>query len=346
MKMDIDIVYTWCDNADEKWRAKREAAAAKYDLDFGSEAHGACRYRSNDDLRHSLRSLEMYAPWVRRIFLVVDDVATLPEWLDTKHPKLRVVRHSEILKSEHRPSFCSGSIEHSLMNIPDLAEHFLLANDDVLFNRPTLPSFFFAKDGCPIIRMAGKFVPSAPDSKQTYMLNLQRAMDVFRSRHDRICRAARLAMRRVPHHNIDAYCKSDMLETRELYRAEIEEQLGYPFRRDKNIQRLIYALEALQRGHGHLRISSFNTSPYGGILRRMLPAWADSIMFVNDLWRLSPQMLERFQPKLICYNDTAVTTDAAREWLKGQYARLYPTPSAFEAGAEVEKRGGGGQWNF
>lgn len=328
--MEVDIVYTWCDNADAKWRAKREKVAAKYDLDFGNEAHGVCRYRSNDDLRYSLRSLERYANWVRKVFLVVDDDATLPEWLNENHPKLRVVRHSEILKPEQRPTFCSGSIEHSLSNIPDLAEHFLLSNDDCLFASQTTPGFFFAKDGYPIIRVAGKFIPPAPGSKQTYMLNLQRAMDVFRGRHTQVCRAAKRVMRSVPHHNIDAYCKNDMLATRALYAKEIDEQLGYPFRRDQNVQRLIYSLEALQRGHGHLRISSFNTSPYGGFIRRLLPSWADSIMFVNDLWWRSPQMLERFEPKLICYNDTGMTTEEAREWLKGQYARLYPTPSTFE----------------
>lgn len=328
--MDIDIVYMWCDNADEAWRAKREKVAARYDLDFGSEAHGVCRYRSNDDLRYSLRSLERYANWVRKVFLVVDDDATLPAWLNANHPKLRVVRHSEIMASKHLPCFCTDNIEQSLMNIRDLAEHFLLSNDDCLFYRPTTPEFFFAGDGYPIIRLSGKYAPARPDSGATYALTVQRAMEAFRSHHPRIEREARRAMRHWAHHNIDAYCKSDMLATRDEYARELDPQFGYPFRRAENIHRTIYALEMLQRGHGHLRISSFNTSPYGGFLRKLLPSWADSLLFVNDLWRLSPQMLKRFEPKLICYNDTERTTEEAREWLKGQYARLYPTPSAFE----------------
>ena len=33
---------------------------------------GANRYRDNDELRYSFRSIEKYAPWVRRIFLVTN----------------------------------------------------------------------------------------------------------------------------------------------------------------------------------------------------------------------------------------------------------------------------------
>lgn len=328
--MDIDIVYTWCDNADEKWRLKREAAAAKYGVDLGGDANGACRCRSNDDLRYSLRSLELYASWVRNVFLVVDDDATLPGWLNLAHPKLRIVRHSEIMSAEHLPCFCADNIEHSIANIPGLAEHFLFANDDTLFYRPVTPGFFFGKDGFPVFRLSGRFKPCSPDCKIVYALNVQRAIDAFRAHHRQIGGEARRAMRRLSHHNIDAYSKSDMLATREEYAAEIEPQLGGPFRREENVHRFIYTLEALQRKHGHFRLSSFNTSPYGGFLRRLIPSWADSLFFMNDLWFQSPKMLKRFKPKLICYNDTGCTTDEARQWLKEQYARLYPNPSTFE----------------
>lgn len=328
--MDVDIVYTWCDDADEKWRSKRVATAARYGIDVRGETNGVCRYRSNDDLRFALRSVEQHAQWIRKVFLVVDDDASLPAWLNPRNPKLRIIRHSEIMPVAALPCFCSDNIEHSIVNIPDLAERFLLANDDTLFYRGISRDFFFDENGYPIFRLAGKFVPPCQGCKDNYTLNLQRTMDLFRACHEKICFAARQAMCRLPHHNIDAYCKSDLFAIRAEYAEEIDRQLRFPFRRADNVQRIIYTYESLQRGHGHLRMSSFNTSPYGGLLRRILPAWADSLFFVNDLWKLSPLMLKRFNPALICYNDTAQVTDEMRAWLKNQYAQLYPKPSSFE----------------
>ena len=328
--MDIDIVYLWCDDADAKWREKRLQTAARYGIATTGEVNGDCRYRSNDDLRYSLRSLELYAPWIRKVFLVIDDDATPPDWLKLNHSKLRIVRHSEILSQDCLPCFCSDNIEHSIANIEGLAEHFLLANDDCLFARKVSPGFFFGKAGYPIIRLCGKFHPPEAHYKDNYTFNLQRTMNLFASHHLSIQSAARKAMNRLPHHNIDAYCKSDVLAIRQEYDKEIVSQLRYPFRQETNVQRVIYNYEALQRKHGHLRLSSFNTSPFGSTLRKLIPAWADSLFFVNSLWQASPAMIKRFNPGLICYNDTDTTTDESRVWLRNQYARMYPNSSSYE----------------
>jgi UDP-N-acetylglucosamine-lysosomal-enzyme len=37
------------------------------------------RFRDSNELRFSLRSLERFAPWVRRVFLVTDN--QIPKWL-------------------------------------------------------------------------------------------------------------------------------------------------------------------------------------------------------------------------------------------------------------------------
>ena len=63
---------------------------------YHEEAANAARFLSRDELRYSLRSLHMYAPWVRNIFLVTDD--QMPAWLDTEHPGIQVVGHREIFR--------------------------------------------------------------------------------------------------------------------------------------------------------------------------------------------------------------------------------------------------------
>ncbi|MDE7072654.1 MAG: Stealth CR1 domain-containing protein, partial [Bacteroidales bacterium] len=97
---DIDLVYLWVNGNDPKWRAKRNAVIGK--TEEGSAVNCEGRYADNDELKYSLRAVEMYAPWVRKIFIVTDNQR--PEWLDTSHPKIQIVDHTEILPPQSLPS--------------------------------------------------------------------------------------------------------------------------------------------------------------------------------------------------------------------------------------------------
>nr|WSX79453.1 stealth conserved region 3 domain-containing protein [Streptomyces sp. NBC_00899] len=142
----IDVVYTWVDDTDAAWRARRDAARSAAGLpDTGAEA-GDVRFRNRDELRYSLRSLATHAPWVRKIFLVTDDQT--PSWLNTEHPDIQVVSHREIFADTSLlPTFNSHAIESQLHRIEGLSEHFLYVNDDVFFGRPLTPGSFFHSNG-------------------------------------------------------------------------------------------------------------------------------------------------------------------------------------------------------
>ncbi|MBT2453640.1 stealth conserved region 3 domain-containing protein [Streptomyces sp. ISL-86] len=143
----IDVVYTWVDDTDPAWRERRDAA--KRDAGIATEGgadSGDVRFRNRDELRYSLRSLAMYAPWVRNIYLVTDDQT--PEWLDTSQPGIKVVSHREIFADQNwLPTFNSHAIESQLHRIEGLSEHFLYFNDDVFMGRPLSPGSFFASNG-------------------------------------------------------------------------------------------------------------------------------------------------------------------------------------------------------
>ena len=145
---DIDLVYLWVNGNDPKWIAKHNAL-----IGLPSEAEENCkgRYADNDELKYSLRSVARYAPWLRRIFIVTD--GQTPEWLDTTHPKIQIVDHTDIMPAHCLPCFNSVVIEHHLHRIPGLAERFLYANDDMYFNKPVTPQTFYAPDGLPIMRL-------------------------------------------------------------------------------------------------------------------------------------------------------------------------------------------------
>src|SRR5690606_27347536 len=99
-----------------------------------------------DELRYSLRSLEMSAPWVRRVHRVT--AGQVPEWLDTDHPRLRLVDHREIFRDPSVLPVCNAhAIESQLHHIPDLAERYLYLNDDVFFGRPVSPDLCFHGSG-------------------------------------------------------------------------------------------------------------------------------------------------------------------------------------------------------
>src|SRR5690606_1164687 len=123
-------------------------------VNINTEENSAGRYANNDELRYSLRSAEKHVPWIRRIFIVTDNQT--PEWLNTDHPKIKVVDHRDIMPPEILPTFNSSVIEYFLHRIPDLSEHVLFSNDDMCFNANLSPDFFFAEDGYPIVRLKRK----------------------------------------------------------------------------------------------------------------------------------------------------------------------------------------------
>ena len=96
--------------------------------DDSSASDGANRYRDNDELRYNFRSLEKYAPWLRRIHLVTN--GQVPNWLNVAHPRVRVVTHADIFPNPaHLPVFSSPAIEVHLHRIPGLSRRFIYFND-------------------------------------------------------------------------------------------------------------------------------------------------------------------------------------------------------------------------
>ncbi len=143
----VDAVYTWVDDSDPKWRERRARAMREAGLTGTTDVNsGDVRFRNRDELRYSLRSLAMYAPWIRNIYLVTDDQT--PSWLNTDHPNIRVVPHREIFSDPSvLPTFNSHAIESQLHHIEGLSEQFLYINDDVFLGHPVTPLTFFESNG-------------------------------------------------------------------------------------------------------------------------------------------------------------------------------------------------------
>jgi len=126
----IDVVYTWVDGNDPVWKAKKNKL--KDDGSFNA------RFVSINELKYSLRSLYKYAPWVNKIYIVVDD-DQVPSFVNEKNPKIKIIKHSEIMDPSHLPVFNSVAIEANIHHIPGLSENFLYFNDDMFLGQPIKP---------------------------------------------------------------------------------------------------------------------------------------------------------------------------------------------------------------
>ncbi len=310
--MDVDLVYLWVDGNDPEWQAKRKAFIGN--IQENTEINCKGRYADNDELRYSLRSVEKYAPWIHRVFIVTDN--QIPVWLNTSNPKVKVINHEEIMPEICSPCFNSTLIEQFLYKIPGLSEHFLYANDDMFLNKPITFNTFFAADGYPIIRLYRK-----PFRKLCWLWREQIRKKPLNNYRLEIKNADKLVEKKygvyyngLPHHNIDAYLRSDCQRVvEEIFKTEMKAMRTCHMRSKENIQRVIFSYVALAENHGHLRYVSKRSSQHLAIHRE------------KDYERL-----RRYNPLFFCMNDSQYAKDCDRERAKNFLVSYYPNKSEFE----------------
>ena len=309
--MDIDLVYLWVNGNDPEWQKKRNqfANGGKHD----SALDGKGRYADNDELLYSLRSAAMYAPWLRKIFIVTD--RQIPEWLDTSNPKIQIVDHTEILPHEVLPTFNSTVIEHALHRIPDLSEHFLYANDDLFFNRPVKPSDFFTADGKPIARLnrrpLRKFTLWFKEKIQkkplsVYNHTIRTSAEMVKARFGKY-------IGHKTHHNIDAYRRSDYRHAYELFRERIDRTLSNRVRSRDDVQRNLYTYVAMCEDKAEVQFVDQHTS---------------FRLHIDKPERYAK--LLKYNPMLFCLNDSEYSTDDDRRKVSEFLAERFPSPSPYE----------------
>jgi len=137
MENKIDFVIPWVDGNDPEWQKEKQ----KYDTTQGDKKD--IRFRDWENLQYWFRGVEKFAPWVNKIYFVT--WGHLPKWLNTNHPKLNVVNHSDFLKRENLPVFNSCAIEINLHRIPGLSEKFVYFNDDTFLIDHVKEKDFFKK---------------------------------------------------------------------------------------------------------------------------------------------------------------------------------------------------------
>lgn len=306
------MVYFWVDGNDPKWRAKHDAFCGK--TSGTVETNGINRFANNDELKYSLRSVAMYAPWIRKIFIITDD--QVPVWLDTSNPKVKIIDHKDILPAESLPCFNSCLIGHYAYRTPGLAEHFLLGNDDTYINREVAPGDFFTSDGLPIVRLRRMYFRKLRWSfrenvrKKTlsnYRRTLQRASQLVSDKFGHYYTG-------IPHHNINALLKSVCRDVAEnIMRDEFVANNKNHIRNDDDVQNVVFSYVALAEKRGKLRYVTDKES-----------------MIVKIHKDKHYERLDKFRPMLFCMNDSEYANDSGRAMSKAYLEKRFPDKSEFE----------------
>ena len=153
MKYPIDAVITWVDGDDERHKAKR----MKYGNNtiFNAEdIAGDSRFASLGEIFYCVASLNRFAPWINKIYLVTDEQdpqidGLIEKYFPEKHIPMEIVDHKTIFRGyeKYLPTFNSISIESMTWRIPGLSEHYIEFNDDFILTAPVTPEDFFTADG-------------------------------------------------------------------------------------------------------------------------------------------------------------------------------------------------------
>lgn len=318
----VDIVYLWCDSSDEAWREKKNNELKKYGKNLDDDAVGECRFIDNDELKYSLRSLEKFAPWINNIFIVTDN--QVPKWLDTTNPKIHIVNHSEILPSEALPTFNSMAVETVLHKIPNLSEHFLFANDDMFFGNFVEKDFFYNNDGEPIVRFLKRKI-IRKIYRRLYGYTISESYKLVKNKIGK-------SWGYFPHHNIDAYRKSDLENCICEFSEIFNKTMMQKFREKDSVQRSIYGYYTLAKGLGEGRIVNNLSAKFIAFLTSHS---YDSMLI--ELKKSRIKFIDKRRPYLFCFNDSLKTTNEDRIAMKQFLDEKFPKPSSFEKNMEVKE---------
>lgn len=278
---DIDLVFSWVDGSSPEFQAARAARMKGVVVGEGDD-HEA-RFRQINELKYALRSVYMFAPWVRRIFIATD--SERPEWL-ADHPSVTIVRSEEHFKDPSvLPTHNSQAVEAQLQHIPGLSEYFLYSNDDMFFGRPVAPDTFFSPGGVTkFIEADTRIGLGENDAERSGFENAARVNR--RLLHERF---GRITTRHLEH-TAAPLRRSVLLEMEQEFAAEFEATASSRFRAKDNISvtNSLYHYYALLTGRAvtqeMARVKYVDTTLRSGLksLNKMLDKRDQDFFCLND----------------------------------------------------------------
>lgn len=223
---EIDAVYLWVDDQDPAWQAKRALHKPSGET---AVSIAPARFRQFGELPTSLELLATNAPFIKRVFIVVDNQKPNLERLGQLPFEVVLINHSEFIPAKYLPTFNSRAITAHLHLIPGLSERFLYFNDDVFIARPSQITDWF--DGQkPVLRFTETRFPERSNLKTKEVLYQARWKT-----HDLAVSKKWQVTDRMPEHAPYPLTKSIMTNIWTLFKKELEVTSASRFRSSEAI---------------------------------------------------------------------------------------------------------------
>jgi hypothetical protein len=145
---DIDVVYLWC----------------------GLPENDRCSFTK--DIYYSIRSVKKYLPFIRKIWIIVNDDTSdahiKKTGLNLYDGQIRLVHNTEFIPKQYLPiHWNSNVVESWIWKIKGLSEKFIYFCDDMYVGKPCTPEMFFHNDDIPVLRVHRGVPNHTPSSQNT-----------------------------------------------------------------------------------------------------------------------------------------------------------------------------------
>lgn len=307
--MTIDAVITWVDGDDPVLAAKRSQYISGKEAK-APEIAGATRFASIGEINWCIASINKFAPWIRKIYIVTDGQNPQVEEYISEHFEkpipMEIVDHKDIFRGyeQHLPTFNSCTITTMLWRIPGISDHFILFNDDVILGAPTKPTDFFSADGSVICHAKWLSTPIA--RYKLWLKEKHRGYHKF-DFSTMILNSSEILGHKLffPRMHHTPHCVSK--EFFERFFSEhpdiLERNIQYKFRNQNQFSAIALQYMAL------LREGKCKVVPHRGKLLYIQPRKSRSYM-IHKLHRLAKQSY-----KFYCFNSLETAIDADRRYM-------------------------------
>lgn len=296
----IDVVYTWVNSQDKEWQKLFSRFKNLDEVDND-------RFVSIDELKYSLRSIEQYAPWVNKIYILTN--CSKPNWLDT-HPRIEWVDHKDVFKKEELPTFNSHALGLSLVNIPNLSEHFIYLNDDFfLFNRVKKEDFFTANDlSVSYLEPYGIVYHDRINyDKEFYALAAMNGKKLFEKKY-------KISPTQLHRHVPYSFKRSTLLEMEKVFKKEIAQTRKNHFRDASDVS------------------VSFLYNHYALYHKEAVYQATNSILVNHRNYKTQEKNILKRRPKFVCINDGGGSSNVKeyKEWTVKFLEQAFPKMAVWE----------------
>jgi len=332
--MKIDIVYTYVDGNDPNWLQKKYFAEGLTNI-IEPHANNSARYMDNEELKYSLRSVEKYAPWINKIYIVTDN--QIPAWLNTDNSKIKIIDHKDIFSDKSAlPNFNAKAIETQIHHIDNLSERFIYFNDDMFIGRITSPRDFFDKEGKPNIfvseffpfpnKRAFNYSSRKITKKNDYQESVINSRILYRNRFGK-------SIYYNIRHGVKPLLKSVLYKLEDVFQSEVRKTSINKFRSGEDIMMFhLCQFYCLHKKIGNpVYLKSVGNISY---IKQIFNSFSkNNFAFINlENIKLADflSVVQKVQPFIYCLNQTPDTPDYNLLMMRNFLKEYFPQKSFFE----------------